>query len=73
LAATGFVAGFFAVNLGFSAFFGLAGFAAARLVGISVSLQARIQKGGRFAGRGIIPASFWLYSRLKTATESPFS
>src|SRR5688572_17238361 len=34
LAATVFVAGFFAVNLGFSAFFGFAGFAAARLVGI---------------------------------------
>jgi hypothetical protein len=72
LAATGFVAGFFAVNLGFSALFGLAGFAAARLVGMSVSLQARIQKGGRFAGRGIIPASFWLYSGVKSAAKRPF-
>jgi hypothetical protein len=34
LATTALAAGFFAVNLGFSAFFGLAGFAAARLVGI---------------------------------------
>src|SRR3954463_13030521 len=32
--ATGFVAGFFSVNFGFSTFFGFAGFAAARLVGI---------------------------------------
>jgi hypothetical protein len=34
LAATLFAADFFAVNLGFSTFFGLAGFAAARLVGM---------------------------------------
>jgi hypothetical protein len=34
LAATGLAAGFFAVNLGFSALLGFAGFAAARLVGI---------------------------------------
>src|SRR5262245_19356189 len=53
LAATGFVAGFFAVNLGFSTFFGLAGFAAARLVGISVSLQARIQKGAGLQDAGL--------------------
>ena len=68
LAATGLAAGFFAVNFGFSTFFGLAGFAAARLVGICVSLQARVQKGGRFAGRGIIPANFCVYSAVKTAT-----
>src|SRR4051812_2050882 len=40
-AATGFVAGFFAVNLGFSTFFGLAGFAAARLVGIVCRSRSR--------------------------------
>jgi hypothetical protein len=34
LATTGLAAGFFAVNLGFSALLGFAGFAAARLVGI---------------------------------------
>jgi hypothetical protein len=34
LAATVFAAGFFAVNFGFSAFFGLAGLVAARLVGM---------------------------------------
>jgi hypothetical protein len=37
LAATVFVAGFFAVNFGFSTFFGFADFAAARLVGIGVA------------------------------------
>jgi hypothetical protein len=37
-----------------------------------VSLQARFERG-RFAGRGIIPASFCLYSRLKAATFQTFS
>src|SRR5690349_1988793 len=53
LAATGFVAGFFAVNLGFSTFFGLAGFAAARLVGMSVSLQARSGRGAGLQDAGL--------------------
>src|SRR5688572_20545479 len=44
-AATGFVAGFFAVNFGFSAFFGLAGFAAARLVGIVCRSRPRFGWG----------------------------
>src|SRR5689334_17733879 len=47
LAATVFAAGFFAVNLGFSTFFGLAGFAAARLVGMFRRSKARIRKGAR--------------------------
>ncbi len=67
LAATGLAAGFFAVNFGFSAFFGFAGFAAARLVGIVGRSRPVIQKGGRFAGRGIIPANFCVYSAVKTA------
>ena len=71
LAATGFVAGFFAVNFGFSTFFGFADFAAARLVGIGVA-PGPYSDGGRFAGRGIIPATFCLYSRIKAATLRPF-
>src|SRR5688572_27493264 len=45
LAATGLAAGFFAVNLGFSALLGFAGFAAARLVGI-------VGRSRPFFGRG---------------------
>jgi hypothetical protein len=67
LAATGLAAGFFAVNLCFSTFFGLAGFAAARLVGI-VCRSRPGSKGGRFAGRGIIPAKFRVYSGVKRST-----
>src|SRR5688572_15540270 len=62
LAATVFAAGFFAVNLGFSTFFALAGFAAARLVGMCCRSRPGSGKGGRFAGRGIIPAVSGLYS-----------
>ncbi|HEV7609058.1 MAG TPA: hypothetical protein VGO61_17075 [Steroidobacteraceae bacterium] len=61
LAATGLAAGFFAVNFGFSTFFGLAGFAgfaAARLVGMFVSLQARIQKGAGLQDAGLYRPTF---------------
>src|SRR3954465_4143688 len=71
LAATGFVAGFFAVNFGFSTFFGFAGLAAARLVGIGVA-PGPYSGGGRFAGRGIIPATFCLYSRFKAPSLRTF-
>jgi hypothetical protein len=70
-ATTGFVAGFFAVNFGFSTFFGFADFAAARLVGIGVA-PGPYSDGGRFAGRGIIPATFCLYSRFKAPTLRVF-
>src|SRR6185436_9360997 len=46
LAATGFVAaGFFAVNLGFSTFFGFAAFAVARLAGIVGRSRPRSDRG----------------------------
>ena len=53
LAATGFVAGFFAVNLGFSAFFGLAGFAAARLVGIVCRSRPESRRGAGLQDAGL--------------------
>ena len=57
LGCDGFAAGFFAVNLGFSAFFGLAGFAAA-LFAASWSLQARIRKGAGLQDAGLYRPTF---------------
>jgi hypothetical protein len=63
LAAADLAAGFFAVNLGFSGFFGLAGFAAARLVGI-----VRRSRPGSGKGAGLQDAG--LYRRVFACTAA---
>jgi hypothetical protein len=58
LAATGLAAGFFAVNFGFSAFFGLAGFAAARLVGIVCRSRPLSRRGAGLQDAGLYRPTF---------------
>ena len=59
-------------QLWFLGFLRLCGLCSRSLGRHCVSLQARYWNGGRFAGRGIIPASFCLYSRLESRDTSAF-
>ena len=58
LAATGLAAGFFAVNFGFSAFLGFAGFAAARLVGIVCRSRPGSRRGAGLQDAGLYRPTF---------------
>ena len=58
LAATGLAAGFFAVNFGFSTFLGLAGFAAARLVGIVCRSRPGSRRGAGLQDAGLYRPTF---------------
>jgi hypothetical protein len=64
-AATDFVAGFFAVNFGFSAFFGFADFAAARLVGIVDSSRPGSETGAGLQDAGLYRRVFACTAALK--------
>src|SRR6185295_7041842 len=59
-------------QLGFLDSLRLGGFRNRTLCRHCVSLQARIRKGGRFAGRGIIAADFCLYSAAEVVVLKGF-